>query len=91
MRPRPVRHVRDPVDGRILSIRPASDPYWDTEFLRDPLVRLFFASLDRAKDEADGNAHARAAEVLARYRSAVEELRAGADRVLRQLTREVKP
>lgn len=55
MRPRPTRYVRSPVDGRILSVRYATDPVFETLWLFEDDVRAFFAACDRARRIAAGS------------------------------------
>ncbi len=55
MRPRRMRYQRDPF-GRIVAIRSASDPYWDTEWMWRPSIRAYLEALDRAVRRADWSA-----------------------------------
>lgn len=47
------RFVRDE-HGRIIQIRSSKDPFWDSEWLRDPEVQAFFHEKDVARARARG-------------------------------------
>jgi hypothetical protein len=75
------RFVRDGF-GRIVSIRSATDPWWDQDFLRDPEVREFFAEVDRRHDAAERKRRG-VPELTNEERAAEQEYRDHAEASLR--------